>query len=302
MNRCLQITIETLPEDHWDLLMVLVDVIEDSIRNPGCDLDDVYKHLRRHFVRDTGMHDIVPDFVQDCEDLIALTRYLKRMELAVDDEASHVRDAFEPLHEYMECVFRPRKTEYTPNFWPRKPKETTFAPLPPFNLQSPDPGPAEQEPPEPSPLSMQAQKVLYLAPIALEGLERLLRDDPQRSRNGPVQPLLWEEVDALHRLHRELGVLLREARHGRPLQAQLEIVRTMVAATFKLATDTGELMIAGAPPLAASALPAFGSLKACEALLHMDPTSSATIAAGVIAGTFALKPKRPRAKKSRIST
>lgn len=294
------LSVEELPESHWDLLIALIDVIETALIEPGPHVEEAYIFLRRHFTRDTGMSDIVPDFVEDSADLAALTRYLARTGLSIEEQISHVHAAFEPLTDYMELVFRPRSTQYARTFWPDKPRETPFAPLSPTL-------PRAVEPPAHSPdndlvdafdmpLSDRAQRVVRLAPLALEGLERLIRDRAAPGATNAAQPLLWEEVDALHRLHRELGELLRLARTGRPFESQWAAVSELFKGVFRLGKDTGEIFVNGIPPLAASALPALGTLKACEAMLHLDTTSSATIAAGVVAGTFALKPG-PKDKK-----
>lgn len=289
----LKLRIDDLPEEHWDLLLAFMDVIEDALRHPAADLDHLYVHLRRHFVRDTGMCDLVPDFVEDCPDTLALARYLARMEVALEEQITHMREAFDPLGEYMELVFRPRTSKYARNYWPSKPRETPFSPLPPFEATDNQTLEGNQAD---TPLSSQAQRVLRLAPLALEGLERLLRDREPSALGNAAQPLLWEEVDTLHRLHRELGVLLRLARGGRPFEAQLATVGHLVQNAFKIVTDTGELMVAGIPPLAASALPAYGTFKVCETMLRLDATSSATVAAGVIAGSFALRPNGKKGK------
>lgn len=99
------LSVEALPESHWDLLIALIDVIETALLEPMPHLEDAYIVLRRHFTRDTGMSDIVPDFVEDSADLAALTRYLARTGLSVDEQINHVHEAFEPLTDYMELVF-----------------------------------------------------------------------------------------------------------------------------------------------------------------------------------------------------
>lgn len=293
------LAVEDMPEDHWDLLLAFTDLIETALLEPSANLEPAYVFLRRHFTRDTGMSDLVPDFVEDSADLQALARYLARTGHSIDGQIAHVHEAFEPLGEYMELVFRPRSTSYARTFWPAKPKDTPFAPLPgrlPVAIEPP-PSSEEDEPFDSfdMPLSARAQRVVRLAPIALEGLERLIRDRNAPGASNAAQPLLWEEVDALQRLHRELGDLLRLARTGRPFEDQWAAVSELFQGVFRLGKETGELFVNGLPPLAASALPALGTLKACEAMLHLDTTSSATIAAGVVAGTFALKPgmKKP---------
>lgn len=278
-----------LPEAPWDLLTAFEDVIEAALRDPSLDLDDVYQHLRLYFLRDTGMKDIVPDFVEDAKDLRSLSRYLGRMGVTLDEQVHHVQTAFEPLVEFMELVFRPRSTQYKRNYWPRQPVQTPFAAVSPLPPEAGEPD-SDLLDDENTLLSKQAQRVLNLAPLALEGLERLMREREPGGRNS-AEPLLWEEIDALHRLHRELGELLRLARNGRPLQTQWDAVAELVRRAFKIAGDTGDLIISGIPPLAASALPAYGTLKVCETMLQMDTQSSATLAAGVVAGTFALKPR-----------
>lgn len=288
------LAVEDMPEDHWDLLLAFTDLIETALLEPSVNLEPAYAFLRRHFTRDTGMSDLVPDFVEDSADLPALTRYLARTGLSIDEQIAHVHEAFEPLGEYMELVFRPRSTNYARTFWPDKPKDTPFAPLPgslPVAIE-PTPSSSEDEPFDnfDMPLTARAQRVVRLAPIALEGLERLIRDRSIPGASNASQQLLWEEIDALHRLHRELGDLLRLARAGRPFETQWAAVSELFQGVFRLGKETGELFVNGLPPLAASALPALGTLKACEAMLHLDTTSSATIAAGVVAGTFALKP------------
>ncbi len=290
------ISVSDLPDDHWERLLVLRDVVIDTIRLPNEPVDEVYGVLRREFTRDTGMMDIVPDFVTDCADAVALVRYLNRMGVSIDDQVDHIHAAFDPLVEYMELVFRPGGPQkYQPRHWPSKPKTTPFAELPPLS-DLPDDGTltASAWTGRPS-IEERARRILYLAPLALGGLEQLIREmDQKRRDNQPPELLSQEDVSVLARLHRELGDLLRMARESKPLDEQFAVVSKLVASSFKLADKSGKLLVSGLPPLAASILPAWGTLKVCEMLLGLDQQSSATVAAGVVAGTYALRPYQPK--------
>jgi hypothetical protein len=278
-----------LPDHHWDRLSVFVDVIVNSVLYPGAKLDDQYEYLRDVFMRDTGMADILPDFVEDCSDLSSLCRYLNRMGVTINQQVFHVHEAFEPLIEFMELVYRPRTTNYHREYWPQQPKTTPFAKLPPIDEQASDSSIDSTQWTGRYTLADHAKRILTLGPLAIMGLERLINElDQKRSDNLPPELLFPEELDGLRRLHRELGELIKMARAGHLLDDQLSVVRNLVNKTFCVLKSTGELSISGIQLVAASALPAWGTLKVCETLLGMSGEASATVAAGVIAGGFAL--------------
>jgi hypothetical protein len=264
-------------------------VIVNSILYPGEKLDEQYDYLRHEFMRDTGMADILPDFVEDCSDLPSLCRYVNRMAVPIDQQIAHVHEAFEPLVEFMELVYRPRTTNYDREYWPSQPKTTPFAKLPPADDEAIDSTVDSTAWTGRYTIGDHARQILALGPLAMAGLERLINQLGQnRSGNLPPELLFPEEFDGLRRLHRELGELIRMARAGHFLDDQLSIVKDLVQRTFCILKSTGELSIFGMQLVADPALPAWSTLKVCETILGMSGEASATMAAGVIAGGFAL--------------
>jgi hypothetical protein len=101
----------------------------------------------------------------------------------------------------------------------------------------------------------QAQLVLSLAPAALECIAEIISDENRRRHNYP--PEIVDEtlasLDALKRLHEELGALIGLAEAGSSLETQIEAVRSLGGRIFAWSRETASLSVAGVSPLLASA-------------------------------------------------
>lgn len=280
----------SLPGLIWDRALVLKDIIIQTLHDPRRDFDRQYRYLRRYFISDTGTTDLVPDFVDDCEELSDVWRYLDRMGCPTDEQIKHVENAFDELIGYMDLVFRPAQVGYRREPWPGKPISTPNVANSPPALEvnavesSAWTGLADAV--------MVARRVLSIAPLAVTALEALIEaSEKARNSNSPpdLQPA---ELTALRDLHRELGELIAIARKGGNLNENLQRVRSLFQRSFQVLKGTGELVIADVPPLAATMVPSWATFGICSSLLGIGEASSTAFAVGTMAVSGSLQAAR----------
>lgn len=282
----------SLPELIWDRALILEDIIVQTLYEPRRKLDYQYRFLRRYFLSDTGTTDLVPDFVSECEDLPSVWRYLDRMGVTIEEQAEHVGDAFKELINFMDLVFRPGRVDYDREPWPAKPIATPFAAPPSTAVSTSINSSSWTGRYDPV---LQAKRVLSLAPLAMIALERLIEAAEQaRNNNAPPERLEPPELTDLRELHRELGALIMAVKRGADLDHRLAAVKTAFSKAFRMLHNTGELVVADVPPLAAAMVPTWATYGICATLLDLSEGSSATLAAGALAASGALQASRAR--------
>jgi hypothetical protein len=271
---------QSLPDTIWDRSIVLERIIVETMLDPRRNFDRQYRYLRAQFMRDSSLCDVVPDFVTQNGTLQKVWRFLDLMNVPLAEQVAHVREAFEPMAEFMEAVFRPRSTGLAEDIWPRAPKRT------PISRTQPDGAQVESMAwtgrlDAPS----QARRVLALAPVALTALGQLIdAADSRRLHNNPPEGLEDEDLARLRQLHSELGILLELVSRAKPIERTLGRVAILFDAIFRVSKETGQLLIGGLPGTMAAMVPAWATYAACSSMLGLTQEASATLAAGALAG------------------
>lgn len=285
---------QSLPDTIWDRSIVLERIIVETMLDPRRNFDRQYRYLRAQFMRDTSLCDVVPDFVEQNETIQKVWRFLDLMNVPLDEQIAHVSEAFQPMVEFMEAVFRPRSTGLAEDVWPRAPKRTPIgrARIDQSNIDSSSwTGRLDAR--------SQARRVLSLAPVALTALGQLIDEvGSQRLHNNPPESLEDEHLGMLRELHSELGTLLEIVNRSKPIERNLGKVAVLFQAIFRVSKETGQLLVDGLPGTMAAMVPAWATYAACSSMLGLTSEASATLAAGALAG-HATQQSRRRAKSKR---
>ena len=144
-------------------------------------------------------------------------------------------------------------------------------------------------------LAQQIALVRSLAPVALDGLQRLIEERERELAETRPKPIDAETLANLRALHAAVGELCRLAEAGQDLSAALKKVKALADKTLVVGKDVGRLTIAGA----ASILPTWAVVATLERMLGepIDGTGAAAIAAvltGIAAKQLSDRRKSPK--------
>lgn len=141
--------------------------------------------------------------------------------------------------------------------------------------------------------------VMQLAPVAIESLEVLIREQEKRLHNYPPDLINEAPLDALRQLHKALGQLLYSADRLQALQSSTITARRWLERAFDVAKDTGELLVGGLPTLTASTITGWGTFALCQWIVGLDPATSGTIGAAAVGATLVEASKKPASDTSK---
>ena len=286
---------QSLPDSIWDRSIVLERIIVETMIDPRRNFDRQYRYLRAQFMRDSFLCDLVPDFVETNATLQNVWRFLDMMNVPLEEQIAHVSEAFQPMAQYMEEVFRPRSTGLKPDAWPQAPK-----PMPIGRARIDDAAFDSASWTGRLDARSQAKRVLALAPVALAALGQLIdAAGSQRLHNNPPESLEDEDLKLLRDLHSELGILLEMVNKAKPFERSLGRVAVLFQAIFRVSKETGQLLVGGLPGTMAALVPAWATYAACNSMLGLGQEASATLAAGALAGHAAHQAARKQKSKDR---
>lgn len=130
-----------------------------------------------------------------------------------------------------------------------------------------------------------ARFVRILVPEAQISLRQIIAAYEDKLDNAPPEPLDAKQLQALRRLHAELGALLEACDSGHPLAAALTRIRKLSTGMWGIGQRSQRLLLRSAPALATSVPASFALIKILELMLGgFEPLGRAGVAAAVTGG------------------
>lgn len=206
--------------------------------------DARYKALRKALILRADLRPLTPSFVAAQAGLDSFVRHVRETKDR-SERRDMVRVAFEPLQEQVRSSARSTaSSDWTGRLTP----------------------------------AQRAEGILKLAPSALAAVEALIAEEEVRLGNGgPVEPDRETALACLREFHSALGELIRSAERKLPLEHTVERLRGIRRGVAEAAGRA-----AGALPITASAMTAFGTVVGLTDLLIGNLVVS--LAAGGLAG------------------
>lgn len=97
---------EAIPDDPLERLQLLQSVLLLACEGNRTTQKFAYTELRRELRADLGMRPLLPSFINSCRDLPQFWGYIKNISGQWEPRRQHVRDALNPLFDYVEGTDR----------------------------------------------------------------------------------------------------------------------------------------------------------------------------------------------------
>lgn len=222
-----------------------------------------YVLMRRLFLARPDFQDVVPGYVRSHRDLGAFWTYIKGFAPKWETRRRHVYETFQPLFDRAEGLTSP----------PVQSGKWTGRRT------------AQQ----------QAKVVLALGYDALAGIEVMLDDFEHAHHNGgPVSPAEQAGLEALKRLHLELGNLIALAQQGAPLGNALQDVQAASKTALRWSKSPIGFSLATLPLTGASTAIGVGVMYLVNAIAPGSGAAIGAAAAGVHVASAAIGARAAR--------